>query len=191
MLHNENCDVRSSTCAQKWRFAQPALRAFVQLAVSQAHDELIVPSSWWANPWAPSAVWTATIARVCAFCSVFQNLHNKLAESLEFSRHSHQLSNFRQFLILIFIFLQFFALKYSVPRTQAVRPFRVFWKDLSSDAREKKEKRTCTAVWEKRKQRHIRGKTQMVVFFVRVFVYHLFWLAWCVFVRKSRVPPLL
>ena len=43
-----------------------------------------------------SAVWTATIARVGAFCSVFQTVQDSPAKSEEFCKPSHQFSKFRQ-----------------------------------------------------------------------------------------------
>ena len=43
-----------------------------------------------------SSVWTATIARVGAFCSIFQTVHDYATETQEFCRPSHQFSKIRQ-----------------------------------------------------------------------------------------------
>ena len=43
-----------------------------------------------------SAVWTATIARVGAFCSVFQTVQDSPTKSEEFCNPSHQFSKFRK-----------------------------------------------------------------------------------------------
>ena len=43
----------------------------------------------------PNSVWTATIARVGAFCSVFQTVQDSPAKSEEFCNPSHRFSKFR------------------------------------------------------------------------------------------------
>ena len=57
-----------------------------------------------------SAVWIATIARLRAFCSVFQNVQDYATETEEFCSPSHQLSKCRQnFQYLIGNILRTFA----------------------------------------------------------------------------------